>query len=91
MPSSVKNAVVKSEGYWICLHPDHKTVLELIADSKLEKFQRQEGGYILLCHREDRDKALKEIQVMLMKAYHEDPDMKRVKAVLLTLYRKPSA
>ena len=83
--SSARNAAVKSEGYWICLHPDHKTVLELIADSKLEKFQRQEGGYITLGHREDRESALKEIQDMLMKAYHEDPDMKRVKAVLLDL------
>lgn len=77
----------KEEGYWICRHPLHPSVMEIVEAAELKKFQRMEGGYVLLAQTDTYEAALERVQSILMEVYRRDPAMRNIKEQIQQLYQ----
>lgn len=67
------------KGFAICLHPDHKAVLEILSMKEYQKALEKEGGYVLLELAETKDQALARVGDMLLEVYQKDPLMQNIK------------
>ncbi len=77
----------KEEGYWICRHPQHPSIMEIVEAVQLKKFQQMEGGYILLAQADTYEAALERVQSILIEVYHRDSAMQDIKTQIEQLYR----
>ena len=57
------------QGYWVCLAEPHKSVLEILEEKELNKFQEVEGGYRKVGYASSKDDALDLCQRILEEAY----------------------
>ena len=79
----------KSEEVYLCIHPDHKAVVEIIAQSELEKWGEAEGGYETIYTASSRGEALEAVQNALLFAYEKDPSMTNIKKLICEFFSAP--
>lgn len=77
----------KEEGYWICRHPDHPGVMEIFEAAELKKFQKAEGGYILLAQTDTYDAAVERVISILMEVYRRDSSMQNIQEQIRQIYQ----
>ena len=78
----------KSEEVYLCVHPEHKSVVEIIAQSELEKWGETEGGYEIVYTASSRAEALEAVQNALLFAYQKDASMTEVKQNIREFFAK---
>lgn len=77
---------MKEKSYWICTAEGHPSVLEIIAEEDLEKYEQTEGGYVRLQLAHSRQDAISIVQNMLEVCAAKDPSMQHIKEVLVEVY-----
>ena len=72
----------KSEEVCLVIHPAHKAVVEIIAESELQKWGGTEGGYETVYKASSRAEAMEAVQNALLFAYEKDPSMTHIKGLI---------
>ena len=81
----------KDPEIYLCFHPEHKAVAEIIPETELDKWKEAEGGYEVLGVYPSRADAMDDIQSALLFAYEQDPSMKEVKSFIKNFFDKKSS
>lgn len=74
--------MAKETGYYVLLHEDHPSVMEILDDTQYARMKTVEPEYIIIAHTATKSAALDVIMDKLRLVYVKDPTMQTAKQII---------